>query len=69
MKDTMKKIGYMVVKFGKRSITICLFNESESDLKDMCVLCGFKGTEVVPCYEDADGKRYVGRGEEIIARD
>ena len=42
MTKAMKKIGYMIVKIGKRGITVCLFNESEEDLKWACDACAFK---------------------------
>lgn len=62
----MKKIGYMVVKFGKRGITVCLFNESEEDLRWTCEACAFKGVEIVPCFEDANNNKYILKDEKFV---
>lgn len=62
----MKQTGYAVVKITKKSITLCLFNESESDLEWACDACGFKGTEVLPFFEDANKNTFVCKNNEMI---
>ncbi len=66
MTKAMKKIGYMIVKIGKRGITVCLFNESEEDLKWACDACAFKGVEIVPCFEDEHGNKYISKEDRML---
>ena len=62
----MKQVGYMMVKCTKRSVLNCLFNESKEDLEWSIDACGFKGVEVLPCYEDASGSVFVEKDERMI---
>ena len=62
----MKQIGYMVIKFTKKSITVCLFNESKEELEWAIDTCGFNGVDIFPCYEDESGKQFIKKEGETI---
>lgn len=67
--DNLKQIGFCMVKYPKGNIgkaRICLFNENSEDLYWIKEKANFKHVEILPCYEDQNGKLYAKRVNLLI---